>query len=258
MTWGLGLRAVGTGIGALIALWGVLPAFTGRLHAGSITMIVVGLLLCIVCVRFSAVAKLVARLWQPTVGKIALVITAAIVATLMLLFTVVSVLMICANFNRPVEDATVIVLGAGLRGERPSRILRERLDATVEYLGAHPQAVCIVSGGQGGDEVCTEASVMRSYLLDKGIAEERIYVEDKSTSTFENIAFSQKVIEKEGLNPQIAMVTQEFHQYRAQQFAKAAGFTEIGAITAHTPWELLGSYWIRDFAGICHMVLLGR
>ena len=257
MTWGLGLRTVGAGISALIVLWGVLPAFTGRLHAGSITMMVVGSALFFVCVWFSSVAKGVARLWQPLGGKIVLIAAAVLAAALVLLFAVVSVLMIRANFNRPTEEATVIVLGAGLRGERPSRILRERLDATVEYLEAHPHAVCIVSGGQGGDEVCTEASVMRTYLLDKGIAEERIYVEDKSTSTFENIEFSKAVIENEGLSSQIAVVTQEFHQYRAQQFAKAAGFAEIGAVTAHTPWELLGSYWIRDFAGVCHMVLLG-
>ncbi len=257
MTWSLGLRTVGAGLSALIALWGVLPAFTGRLHAGSITMILVGGALFFGCVYVSAVAKVVSRLWQFTGGKIAVIAAAVLAAVLILLFAVVSVLMIRANFSRPTEDATVIVLGAGLRGERPSRILRERLEATAEYLEMHPQAVCIVSGGQGGDEVCTEASVMRKYLLDKGIADERIYVEDKSTSTFENIEFSQKVIENEGLNSQIAVVTQEFHQYRAQQFAKAAGFTEIGAVTAHTPWELLGSYWIRDFAGVCHMVLLG-
>ena len=173
------------------------------------------------------------------------------------LFSVVSVMMVGANFNHPTEDATVIVLGAGLRGDRPSKILRGRLNATVEYLNEHPQAVCIVSGGQGPDEVCTEASAMQRYLIEKGIDEQRIFVEDKSTSTFENIQFSKEIIEKHGLNTKIAVVTQEFHQYRAQQFAKTAGFTEVGAVTAHTPWELLGSYWVRDFAGICHMVLLG-
>ncbi len=257
MNWAMGLRTVGAGLSALIALWGLLPAFTARLHAGSITMLIVGALGVFVCIRFTTVAAFVGRLWQPVAGRILLIAVAVIAAALVVLFAVVSVMMVGANFNAPDRQATLIVLGAGLRGDQPSKILRGRLNATVEYMEAHPQVKCIVSGGQGADEICTEASVMQTYLLNAGIASERIYVEDKSASTFENIKFSKEIIEKNGLSSRIAVVTQEFHQYRAQQFAKTAGFTEVGAVTAHTPWELLGSYWIRDFAGICHMVLLG-
>lgn len=257
MNWAIGLRTVGAGMSALIALWGFLPVFTGRLHTGSITMMVVGALGLFICIRFAAVAAFVGRLWQPMAGRVLLIAVAVIVAALLVLFTVVSVLMVGANFNKLDENATIIVLGAGLWEDQPSKILRGRLNATVEYMEAHPQAVCIVSGGQGADEICTEASVMQAYLINAGIAPERIYVEDKSTSTFENIQFSKEIIEKNGFSSKIAVVTQEFHQYRAQQFAKTAGFTEVGAVTAHTPWDLLGSYWIRDFAGICHMALLG-
>ena len=98
---------------------------------------------------------------------------------------------------------------------------------------------------------------MKAYLLKKGIAEERLYIEDRSTSTFENLQFSRKIIQENGLCEAVAVVTQEFHQFRAQAFAKQQGFTQVGAITAHSSWDLLPSYWIRDFAGICHMVLLG-
>jgi uncharacterized SAM-binding protein YcdF (DUF218 family) len=155
------------------------------------------------------------------------------------------------------QNATVVVLGAGLKGDRPSRTLRERLDAAVEYLNAHPDAPCVVSGGQGADEPCTEAAVMKAYLLEQGIAEDRIYTEERAASTDENLRFSLAVIRENGLPESIAVVTQEFHQCRAQAFARRAGFTAVGAVTAHTPPDLLPSYWIRDFAGLCHMVVFG-
>ena len=98
---------------------------------------------------------------------------------------------------------------------------------------------------------------MYAYLVDKGIDPARIYTEENATSTFENVRLSRELIEQHGLNPEVAVVTQEFHQFRAQQFVKKAGLTVSGAVTAHTPWYLLASYWIRDFAGICHMALLG-
>ena len=98
---------------------------------------------------------------------------------------------------------------------------------------------------------------MYAYLVDRGIDPARIYTEDSSTSTFENIRHSQTMIEQHGLSRNVAVVTQEFHQFRAQQFVTKAGLTVSGAVVAHTPWHLLASYWIRDFAGICHMALLG-
>lgn len=242
----------------LCTLFGVLPLFSGRLQSGCVALITVGLFGTAVCVWLTQSINLWKTLWHTPVGKPLLIVTVALVSALLLLFTVVSVLMITANFRTPPDSATVVVLGAGLRGERPSRILRERLDAATDYLNAHPDAVCIVSGGQGDDEVRTEASVMRDYLLNNGIDDSRIFVEDASTSTNENLEFSRRIIEQNGLPTAIALVTQEFHQCRAQALARKHGFTEIGAVVAHTQWDLLPSYWIRDFAGLCHFALLGR
>lgn len=256
-TWGMILRVLGAVAGAALCVWGVLPLATSRINSGTLTLMLAGAAVFAACVWFPAVAAVVRHWWQSTFGKTVLLVAAVVATVLITLFVVVSVNMVRANFKEPAPDATVVVLGAGLRGNRPSTILRGRLETAVDYLTTHPQAICVVSGGQGRDEVCTEASVMYTYLINAGIAPERLFVEERSTSTFENIAFSREIIEKNGLNSQIALITQEFHQYRAAQFAKAAGFTEVGAVTAHTPWYLLGSYWIRDFAGICHRALLG-
>ncbi len=256
-TAGFTARVVIAVICVCIGIWGLLPTVNGRFHAGCIAMVLFGGIGTAVCVAYPRVADGVLSIWSRGVGRVFLGGLATIIALLLVLFAVVSGYMIAACAKQPSEDATVIVLGAALRGDRPSLSLRTRLEAAREYLTEHPKAVCIVSGGQGPDEIYTEASVMKAWLADRGIDPQRIYVEDQSTSTFENIRLSREVIEQNGLTSQVAIVTQDFHQFRAQQFAKRAGLTVSGAITAHTPWYLLGSYWIRDFAGVCHMMIMG-
>ena len=256
-TLGITLRAVLAVVCLLIGVWGVLPTFTGRFHSGCLTMILVGALGFTACIRLPQLADFCSRFWQSGAGRAILCAVAGLAGVLVLLFIGLSVCMIGACKRQPSKDATLIVLGAALREDRPSELLRGRLEAAYAFLTEHPDTKCIVSGGQGEDEICTEASVMYSYLVDKGIDPARIFTEDASTSTFENIRHSRELIEQHGLSTEVAVVTQEFHQFRAQQFVKQAGLTVSGAVTAYTPWHLLPSYWIRDFAGICHMALLG-
>ncbi len=238
-------------------LWGALPLTASRLHTGVIAMLAVGAVGAAACIWLPTVCNLWQRLWATVAGKIILSSLTAGVAAVVLLFIGVSVCMVVAASRPAPENATLVVLGAGLRGDRPSRTLRERLDAAIEYLNAHPDVPCVVSGGQGADEICTEAAAMKAYLVEHGIAEARIYMEERSTSTAENLKFSRQLIREQGLPPAVAVVTQEFHQCRAQEFARRAGFEQVGAVTAHTPWDVLPSYWIRDFAGLCHMVVFG-
>ncbi len=252
------LRTVGAVFFALLGVWGVLPTLTGRFHSGCLALMLAGTLGTAVCVCWPLLVKWWGACWQSTLGKWLLGGATALLAAVLVLFCVLSCFMINACYQPPAEDATVVVLGAALRGENPSRLLRERLETAADYLHQNPNAVCVVSGGQGEDEVCSEASVMKRYLMEKGIAEHRIYTEEQSTSTFENIRFSKALIEQHGLCGNIALVTQEFHQYRAAKLAQQAGFENIGALPSKTPFYLLGSYWVRDFAGICHLAIFGR
>lgn len=172
---------------------------------------------------------------------------------------VLSGCMVGAAVTRPGrEDATVIVLGALIVGDQPSRMLRGRLDAAANRLEKYPDAVCVVSGGQGADEAYSEAYVMRKYLVEqRGIAPERIYMEDRSTNTFENTRFSMELIRREGLCDTVAIATQEFHQYRAAATARRAGATGVGAVTCFSPPHLLLCYWVRECAAICRLWILG-
>jgi len=151
------------------------------------------------------------------------------------------------------------VLGAGINGSTPSLSLRNRLDAAYEYLTAHPETICIVSGGQGPGEDLSEALCMYKDLTAKGIAPERIWMEDKSTSTRENIAFSLALIEeKAGQCPTKAgILSSEYHLYRAGLVAKSQGLEMIG-IPARTSWAALRiNYFLREIVAVWYYTLLG-
>lgn len=196
-------------------------------------------------------------MWKRRAGRITLSGIGAAACLLTLLFLTVSGVMTAAACAPPPEGATVVVLGAALRGEQPSRMLAERLKTAAAYLRDHPESSCVVSGGQNDDEIISEAEAMKRYLVGLGIEESRIYLEDRSTNTEENLRMSRDVVEREGLPDAVVVATQEFHQLRARIHAEEAGFEEIGALAARTPWYLFGGYWIRDFAGVCRYLVLG-
>ncbi|MBQ4066972.1 MAG: YdcF family protein, partial [Clostridia bacterium] len=123
------------------------------------------------------------------------------------------------------EDCVFIVYGAGLQGDRPGVTLQKRLDKAAEYMEELPHSMCIVSGGQGADEIRAEALVMRDYLVEKGVASERILVEDKSRNTLENLKNSYAIIEDEGLSTEcVVSVSNAFHIPRIELITKRLGY----------------------------------
>lgn len=92
------------------------------------------------------------------------------------------------------EQLTVMIFGCYVRGEEPGRTLTTRLDAALSLLKRYPNADCIVSGGQGSNEAISEAEAMRRYLVSRGIAEERITLEDRSTNTSKNLEYTFAIL----------------------------------------------------------------
>lgn len=142
----------------------------------------------------------------------------------------------------------IIVLGAQVREDGPSVVLKYRLDAAADYLNENPDTICIVSGGQGVNEPFSEAEGMEKYLLDKGIDEHRIILEDKSTSTVENIQNSKMLME-EPYNG-VGIVTNNFHVFRAVHIAKAQGLEEVCGIAADSNVWYLPNNVLRECCGI--------
>ena len=150
-----------------------------------------------------------------------------------------------------VKADALIVLGAAVHGDKVTWVLSNRLDTAADYLHAHPDTICVVSGGQGSGESVTEASAMQKYLVErKGIEASRILVEDKATSTLENFAFSKALIEERlGDQVRIAFVTTDFHVFRAGRVAKKAGIDAVG-IAAPDVWYIRINNFLRECVGI--------
>jgi uncharacterized SAM-binding protein YcdF (DUF218 family) len=149
------------------------------------------------------------------------------------------------------EDKQVdylIVLGAGLKGDRVSYTLAYRLDAALEYANMHEDTEIIVSGGQGPDEWISEGEAMSKYLVSRGLAEDRIIIEDKSTSTEENIKYSLKLLENAQIDVDgatFAIVTSNYHMYRAKHIARP--FVEdVEGLSAHSPYWSVFNYMLRE------------
>ena len=152
----------------------------------------------------------------------------------------------------------VIVLGAAVHGDKVTWVLENRLNTAKDYLDAHPNAVCIVSGGMGNEENVTEASAMKKYLVGHGVDPERVIMEEQATNTPENFLYSKAIIDdKLGTGTQIAFVTTDFHIYRAGRVAKSLGIDAFG-IPAPDVWYLRLNNFLRECVGICVYALRGQ
>ncbi len=155
------------------------------------------------------------------------------------------------------EDA-VIVLGAGLRGDTVTYTLAHRLNTAADYAARNQSAIIIVTGGMGNGETSTEASAMKSYLVRHGVAESRIVMEPRATSTWENMVYSKQILDELFTRPyKVAVITNGFHIYRSVAYAKKAGFD---AYSRHAPieWYTLAINYIRECAAVVKLWLLDR
>lgn len=158
--------------------------------------------------------------------------------------------------DQPEGAVTLVVLGCQVNGESPSLALLSRLDAAEDFLNAHPDAPCVLSGGQGEGERISEAEAMRRWLVDRGIEGDRLYLEDQSTSTAENLAFSKALAEREGLPTRFAIATSEFHLYRSRQMAADLGL-ESFSCPATTPFNLFFSQFVREILAVAKYHVFG-
>ena len=169
---------------------------------------------------------------------------------LVLSFVIYTVFIQILPYRRDIDY--MIIHGCGLAddGEHLGRLLTKRVDKAIEvYKKCGSRPFIIPSGGRGDDEKLSEAQAMKNYLLEHGIPEEKIILEDRSTTTSENIAFSKEIIESRGGSKRTALVSSNYHVYRCLRLARKAGLkcTGIGAPVALYYWP---SALIREFAAV--------
>ena len=178
-------------------------------------------------------------------------------AALICLFLWAEMLVISGGHGQPDPGAKyLIVLGAQIRGSEISRPLAYRLDTAFDYLEKNPETIAIVSGGQGSGEDVSEAEAMKSYLLKKGLEDERIIEEDQSVNTDENIAFSRELMD----SPQdsVVVVSNAFHIYRALELCETQGLSNAQGLGAPSNWIMVPSYYLREAMAVVKYKISGQ
>ncbi|TSO26693.1 YdcF family protein [Lactobacillus sp. LL6] len=147
----------------------------------------------------------------------------------------------------------IVVLGAVLlNGSEVSPLLGARIKRGIEIMKKNPGSKLIMSGGQGNNESIPEGVAMAKFAEKLGVPKNKIIIEDKSKTTYENIMFSHKLM---GPNSKFCLVTNSYHVYRALVLAKNQGFKCIG-YGAKTKWYFTLNAFIREF--IAYVVITKR
>lgn len=229
--------------------------FLNVVNAGNIAGTFASAVLLIITIFWRQFSGFIGSIWQHIPGKIFLSIIALMLAAGICLAGFLSVKMISSANNAPERPCTAVVLGCKVKGTVPSLMLKRRLEAAYGYLDENPEAMCIVSGGQGTGEEISEAEAMKRYLTEKGIDSGRILMEDRSVNTHENLAFSKAVLEENGLDSEIVIITDGFHQYRASLIAEELGLRSY-SVSCHTRTELVPTYWVREWFALIKEIFL--
>lgn len=183
-----------------------------------------------------------------------------IAAVLLLVFAVSEALVIAGAVQKDRGRADyIVVLGAGLRGDQLSLTLKQRLDAA---LTCQMGETIVVTGGQGWNETIPEAVAMKRYLVEQGIEEGRILVEDESTNTNENLENAKQIIQshsQKGIaDIKVKIISSDYHCFRAKMIAKRHGYLNATAYGAGTNPLLIPSFYLREGLALIKSFLLDR
>ncbi|MBP5605653.1 MAG: YdcF family protein [Ruminiclostridium sp.] len=231
------------------------PMPTGIVNIGNIAGIIFCAAVILLCAFFPLLRKKKAlRVLSYTAG--------ALMSCFVIYCGVISAFMISGMHSPPSYPVrtsaagsepthTVIVLGCQAINGKPSTMLTLRLNKAIGYLKEHADAVCIVCGGQGANEIEPEAFTMKRYLTENGVDESIIYAEPESINTEENIRYSKYIIEENGLPKDVVIISESYHVYRGIWNAQLRGLN-ASAVYAE-PEEVLitlPSYWLREIFAV--------
>ncbi|MDD6395183.1 MAG: YdcF family protein [Firmicutes bacterium] len=248
-------RKIITAVFGLLFLWCLAPIFFGISGIGVMSSSFIMLFISAAAYCWNIVESARSLKMRAICIFIALLGSAGLIA-----FGIVSGLMIKASITTVPDDCrsyTVVVLGCKTIDDQPSWMLQDRLDKAYRELLKNPDVMCVVTGGQGDDELYSEAYVMKKYLTERGISADRIIMEDSSGNTEENMLYTKAVIELNGLSQNVVIVTDRFHELRARIWAEKAGFDNIYSACCDTRIYLVTGYWFREMFGLARLYVFG-
>ncbi|MDP4127287.1 MAG: YdcF family protein [Bacillota bacterium] len=160
----------------------------------------------------------------------------------------------------PSQVDYLIILGAGLNGDKLSWTLWERVNKGLTILQDNKDMKVVVSGGKGPGEWITEAEAMQRYLVEKGIAKERIIKEEQSTSTMENFRYTREILGKQANykpSEPVLVITNDFHMFRSKILARRNGLNPVG-VPSPTPWYLRPNVYLREYFAVVKSIVFDR
>ncbi|AMP20136.1 hypothetical protein AZF37_02170 [endosymbiont 'TC1' of Trimyema compressum] len=226
-------------------------------NLGVILPAIIGVILILIVI-FQRPLK---RLTRKGVGKVLKIIAIALISFYLL---AMAGLLINVQINKnkvpSYKAEAVIVLGAGLNGAKPSLQLQKRLNKAIEFNQENKNAIMVVSGGQGADELISEAEAMKIYLVEKGLPEDRIIMESQSKSTYENFVFSKEILDKKynGNSYNTIFITNDFHVLRASIIADRSGFKNIEGIGSDSFTQSILNDYLREGLAVIKTFIIGK
>ena len=154
---------------------------------------------------------------------------------------------------RPV--AAIVVLGAGIDGDRPSPVFEARIRHGIELYREGYAPLIVFTGGHGSKERRAEAEVARNYAISAGVPEAAILMETKSKTTLQNLEEAGRVLDAHGVDRQILIVSDPYHLLRAMWMAHRLGFAVFVSGTPYTEfrsWKTKGPFLLREIYFLHH------
>ena len=181
-------------------------------------------------------------------------LTKILVSVLLILavfFIAVEIRIVGYGIREAEKDADyLIVLGSQMKADGPSMDYRARLDSAYEYLRDNPDTKVITTGARGDFEPVSEAEGGAAYLMQKGIASDRISMEENRYDTLQNLSNAYDLIVKDGKDPKetkTVIVSALYHLYRASYIAEKIGYGNVSCKGGHGLMILLPHYYTREF-----------
>lgn len=227
--------------------------FPGYGFTAAVLCLLMGLLV------FYNLAAILVRRYPKPVQWIRRIVTVCLCLGL-LLVAVTEGFIIGASLGDPEEACDyILVLGAKVREDGPSLSLMDRIRAAHAYLTEHPGVIAIASGGQGADEPMSEAQCIRDYLIAMGIEENRVWLEDRSASTWANLNYSlEHIEEKTGVRPEkLGVVSSEYHMLRIEMMGRDCGIEVVGIPANTSRFSQKLNHFMREVAGVWFYILVG-
>lgn len=238
-------------VGIIVAIYGFILCIMSNINLGVVLVVILG----VFAINIGIFYEKIKELTKSGFFKYFKVFVIAILCIEFILVSFIAVFGIVDNISYN-EDA-VIVLGAGIRGDKVTLPLKMRLDKAIQYHSKNPEAIIVVTGGQGFQETVTEAYAMEKYLVEHGVERNKIIKEEKATSTTENMEFSKVLLDKYFEdNYSIVVVTNNFHVFRGTSIAIKTGFNDVSHTHAGLQWYNLMPCYLRESLAVLKTLIL--